>query len=369
MKKKKMINMLFLNSFFFLIFSQITANEEEKNKQAFYAISSLRFYLDEVFSSDGEKDGIVFEEDDVNQLWSQAMHSSFLAQIQLVKDDYEQALKQNSSELLIEAKDILDDVWEKLNSEFLNHDEGFSVSFRFPSFIASAHSLTNVELPSGEEGDRIRSYFLPDDHWLKAKLDKIFAQPGVLENKTSFKKAGFITLHRQASGMRVASHPLIPGYLVKVFFNSNSRNQDWKWPIARCKGAENIRNLIKKENLRYFTVPDKWIYLVPGSSLSHPEWQASVLVVTDMNLVSREASKRAWKNATAEHLKELYCILSHGFASCYLPYNIPYTKEGTYACVDTAYPQRKHHYESARHYFSDEMKLYWDKLVKKGGNP
>ena len=45
-----------------------------------------------------------------------------------------------------------------------------------------------------------------------------------------------------------------------------SGKEGWEWLIQRCEGADNIRNLIKEKNLKYFSVPDKWIYVLPTSS-------------------------------------------------------------------------------------------------------
>ncbi|MBS0627604.1 MAG: hypothetical protein JSS09_05275, partial [Verrucomicrobia bacterium] len=184
----------------------------------------------------------------------------------------------------------------------------------------------------------------------------------VLENKASLKASGFTILYNQPSGMQVAKHPLLPGYLIKAYFNSNNEHKGLQWAIDRCLGAKNIRNLIKEENLQYFTVPDKWIYLV-----SYPNPTIAVLLVEDMGLVSKEETKKAWKNANKKQLKELHIILSHGFGSCYLSGNAPYTRKGKFAYVDTAYPYREYDsYERMKRYFSPEMQQYWDKIVKEG---
>lgn len=208
------------------------------------------------------------------------------------------------------------------------------------------------------ELDEFSQYLLPATHPLKSTLDLIFADPSILESQNSLDASGFITMCTQPSGMRVLKHPQLKGYLIKAYLNSDeSKANNLQWPVDRCKGAEDIRSLIKEKKLKYFSVPDKWIYILAN--------QRSVLLVTDMNLVSKEESKKAWKNkVTHKHLRELYCILSHGFASCYLPYNIPYTNDNTFACVDTAYPPRKHNYNRVKSFLSEEMKLYWDTLIK-----
>ncbi len=225
--------------------------------------------------------------------------------------------------------------------------------------------LMNIAEVRGSEVrlEEIAAYVLSEEHWLHSNLDRIFSQGDVLENKTTFEEAGFITLYKQPSGMRVAKHSLLPGYLVKVYLRSSPQNLELQWLVDRCLGAENIRNLIEQEKLRYFVVPDKWIYFLPNQ-----DSQAAILVVEDMNLVSKEESKKAWKNANKKQIRELYTILSHGFGSCYLHGNIPYTKMGKFACVDTAYPYREHLYKNVKKHISIDMYKYWDELVKAGEN-
>lgn len=242
----------------------------------------------------------------------------------------------------------------------------YAISFFFNFSVLSADM---TEFCNEEEQDFFSSsltvdsenenqrFFLPSDHWLRAALDDIFIKyPAALDNQKAFAKAGFITLYRQHNSMMVAKHPSLPGYLVKVYLiaDHKSKEQTLHRFTDRCKGAENIRLLIKKEKLRYFTVPDKWLYTYPE------ELGVTILVVTDANLVTREESDNAWKTKiTRKHLKELYTILSNGFASCYLTYNIPYTKDGTFSCVDTAYAnKRRHRYYHVKNYLSEKMKSY-----------
>ena len=208
--------------------------------------------------------------------------------------------------------------------------------------------------------EEIEEYFLRQDHWAHTNLDKIFVSLDVLETPDLFSAAGFTTLYNQPSRMKVARHPLLPGYLVKVYLHLDEKDRGVQWAIDRCRGAKNIRDLIRQENLRCFVVPDKWIYLVSSDPV------IVILVVQDMKLESNEQTKKAWKNVTKKQAKELYIILHHGFGSCYLEGNMPYTKNGQFACVDTAYPYRQNSYNRVKRYFFPEMKKYLDNLVKSG---
>jgi len=208
--------------------------------------------------------------------------------------------------------------------------------------------------------EEIDCYFLPEQHWLSINLDRIFSSGNILKRTSTFEKAGFKILHHQDTGMKVAKHPLLPGYLVKAYTSSH-RTYGMDWAVNRCIGAERIRKLIEKENLTYFTVPEKWIYVV-----SYPDPVEVILLVRDMKLVSSEESRKVWKNTSKEQLKQLYTILSHGFASCSLPGNIPYTKKGKFACIDTAYPYRKFDLNYVKKFFSSKNREYWDLILREG---
>lgn len=224
---------------------------------------------------------------------------------------------------------------------------------------------------------RITPYLLPLDHQLKAPLDEIFNHSRAIENEEAFEKAGFITLFKQQiSFIRVARHPALKGYLMKVYLDSELRQRrglpGWVWLAERCKGAEKIRKLIAKKGLKYFSVPDKWLYPLPVNPAPLlPQGQGRqtiVLLVTDMKLTSQAESWRAWREEiTTRHLDELYCILSHGFSSTYLITNIPYTKKGKFTCIDTEHPKRKLDYQRVKQYLSPEMNVYWDNLVQSKG--
>lgn len=120
----------------------------------------------------------------------------------------------------------------------------------------------------------------------------------------------------------------------------------------------------KKNKIKHFTVPDKWIYPLPplpAQGVQH----AIVLLVKDMNLVSREEIKEAWKtHVTPRHLDELYIILSHGCGSNFLSSNVPYTKDGKFTFIDTEYPKRKISLNKVKLYIAPELHPYWDELVK-----
>jgi hypothetical protein len=217
----------------------------------------------------------------------------------------------------------------------------------------------------------MKRYFLPENHPAKPALDAIFLSTRATKDEATFQASGFTTLYAKSrSFIRVVRHPSIPGYLLKVYLDSEQRQKrnrtGWERLIFRCEGAEKIRNIIQKRKIKHFQVPGKWLYVLAP----HPDCtsmkQPFLLIVDDMNLVSNGENKAAWKTViTREHLNELYLIITKAGGSSYRPDNIWLTKRGKFAFIDTEYPRQKFDYNSISSYLSDEMRSYWASLTQK----
>ncbi|MCE5317675.1 MAG: hypothetical protein LLG04_10025 [Parachlamydia sp.] len=217
---------------------------------------------------------------------------------------------------------------------------------------------------------KLQPFMLPQDHPMKDALDQIIDQhPHPLSDVDSFKAAGFVTLltkyagHERSAKWRLASHPLVPGYLFKVYLDSEGldKNVGWKKLADRCAGAANIRKLIKDKGIRHFVVPDKFLIELPVDPTANQ--QPVMLMVTDMKLAPRPACQSAWRNVTKGQLNELYEIIANGFSSTYLVSNICLTRDGKFACIDTELPQRSPKLDKVKRYFSPKMRIYWERLV------
>ena len=314
-----------------LSFSSLHANESVLS-----AVFSLKCYFEQ--QQDPSEDDILFEDGDIAQLWEKASLSNDLEILSLRK-----GYETDSDSQLLEKK--LTSIWNRLNPR--------------------------------REIKEYSQYLLPSKHPLKPHLDAIFHSSRATQNREAMIAAGFSKLYPQPLPfMCVAFHPNLPGFLLKMYFDDETRMKDgipgWTWLVQRCHGAQEIRKIIKKKNIKYFTVPDKYLYELPDEPapilLSGTQRQQVVLVETDMDLVSHGETLDAWKNKiTHKHLDELYCILCHGYGSAYVGANIPFTKNGMFACIDTEYPKRKLKYHQVKLFLSEPMSRYWDSLVKKGG--
>lgn len=221
----------------------------------------------------------------------------------------------------------------------------------------------------------ISPFLLPLDHPMKAILDSIFSQSRVIENERTLVDAGFeiIAGPMPRSFIVVVRHPEAPGFVFKIYLDSENRCRKevphWLSLTRRCIGAEGIRKIIERKKIQHFSVPDKWLYLLPVypySSSQNPE--TVILMETDMELESDEVTKKKWKTEiTKKHLDELYSILKHGYggrSTISISANVPFTKQGKFAFTDTEGFQADLNLKHVKKYLSDDMKRYWDSLIK-----
>lgn len=218
-------------------------------------------------------------------------------------------------------------------------------------------------------------HVMPQNHPIKKSLDAIFTNQRVTSDLESFEAAGFKLLPtNQRSYVVVARHPDLPGYIIKACLDSEKNKKfgepSWVWFVRRCELAKKIQSVIKSQKCYQFTVAKKWIYPLPTTPPPTNELyerKNEILVVTDMNLASDTENTEAWYHMSRTHLKQLYKIITYAGGSSYRKDNIPFTKSGKFAFIDTEYPYKTPSYETVIPSLSPEMRTYWMRLVKKGG--
>lgn len=218
---------------------------------------------------------------------------------------------------------------------------------------------------------QLEPFFLPVQHPIKPKLDRIFKSQRVTLSKESFEKAGFGKVkERKPTNIVVGRNPSLEGYLIKAYLDTQPPLPEWMNWIARIEGAEAIRLCLKNHGFKQFKVPRKWIYPLPASP--SPPLQAPyapkyfILVVEDMRILSSKDNLRSYqKKMTREMLKAFYTILKEvGLIDSVYPDNVPFTVDGKLAFIDTEH----HHngpvkYEKLTKYFSRPMQNYWQTLI------
>lgn len=207
-------------------------------------------------------------------------------------------------------------------------------------------------------------YLLPENHPLREPLTKLFHDPSPLESPEKLFEKGFkaIALKKQGT-LFIGTHPTLPGYVLKFYLlpaTTDEATSNYHTLLQRCRGAKKIRDLLKSRQSTLFTVPDKWLYELPYSSKAYPLY---ILLATDMQILNLTESASAWKHkVTKEHLEELLAIIKIGSASTGLTKNVPYTKSGRFAFIDTEYPDRQLDLTEFTRYFSEEMQKVWKEI-------
>ena len=211
-------------------------------------------------------------------------------------------------------------------------------------------------------------YLLPMNHRARGAMDVIFSRPGIIRNEASVKRSGFKIIHKQPkSHICVLKHPLLKGYLIKAYLDCENQiprgMSGWKRLTTRCIIAEKIRSIIDKHGFTSFIVADKWLYPLPMEPSS--KGQSVVLLVKDMEIFKPSDSAKAWKKyASRRTIRELFEVFRRGYGSAFLVGNLPYTRYGRFAFIDTEFGKRRLPMIRLTKYFSPKMRAYWNALLK-----
>lgn len=249
--------------------------------------------------------------------------------------------------------------------------------FTIPFFVFSQHTdyPYNPYVPI-EIWTLLQPYFLPTDHPIKTKLDRIFHQKRVTVCEETFVEAGFqITRRHRPLNAIVTGHKQLKGYLVKVYLDSQIALPEWQLFLNRIKGVEVIQACLKKHGYLHFALPCKWIYPLPAEP-SPPlnglyNRKNFILVVEDMHILDRKDNERAYKRKMTPHLlTTLYTVLKEcQLTDCVYIGNMPFTKYGTIAFVDTEqFLNGLPDFNRFKKYLSVPMQQYLDQLIREDTN-
>lgn len=192
---------------------------------------------------------------------------------------------------------------------------------------------------SQQTWDDLSPYFLPEDHPIKRKMDKIFLKQTVTRSTRTVERAGFFSgKPGKYSKVVVTGHFDLEGYLVKMYLDSNTEVNDADKFRERIIGATAIRNAVEAYGFGdVIKVPKKWIYPIPSFSNSGPSPKRFVLVVEDMQPYMFDKSLSLWKKKiTKRQLDAVWTILTVvGLPDCAYAFNIPFCRDGKLAFLDT----------------------------------
>lgn len=223
--------------------------------------------------------------------------------------------------------------------------------------------------------DHLTPYFLPENHPLRAKLDKLFSTR-ITINVDTLRAAGFEKPRQMKyTSIVVGKHKMLKGYLLKMLTDENPDTTDWVQWKKRIHGASIIKRAIEQHGYeRMFKVPQKWIYPLPADPSPGPEYfrKNFILVVEDMRILKKWTNLEEWMNLemTPEKLEALYVLITElGLDDSVYPWNVPFRKDGYLAFVDT---ERFHRwpvpYDNLLRYVAADMQKFWRELVNNGRN-
>lgn len=238
-------------------------------------------------------------------------------------------------------------------SPLVDFDEQDFNEQRLPShFSELTHQAFFEPMPQGryvkspfvsDEGwNAVQPYLIPENHPIKAELDTIFSASRVTRDRESMAAAGFELTETQGLHIVACKHKQLKGYVIKMYTDLNSIEEDWKKWVNRVEGARLIKGAIEKFGYKnIFKVAKKWIYPLPldPSPPDGPNYHRKnfVLVVKDMKLLDHKTNHKKYRNE-ADHrlLKKIYKITELlGLSDTPRANNLAWNKEGKLVFVDT----------------------------------
>ncbi len=221
--------------------------------------------------------------------------------------------------------------------------------------------------------EELTPYFLPDHHPIKSQLDHLFQQMRVTQSEESFEKAGFSKPKmRKPTNLVIGRHPRFKEYIFKVYLDTQPAVCEWGNWIQRIKGARAIQAYLARHPFCHFAVPQKWIYPLPlePSPPDHAGFKRKnfILIVENMHILNTKSNLKAFKKRISPQiLEQLYTLIrEEGLIDSVYPDNIPFTKSGKIAFIDTEhhYPGASIPYHQLTPFLSQDMQHYWQSLIE-----
>lgn len=240
--------------------------------------------------------------------------------------------------------------------------------------------LKYIQSPSVEDDvwEKVKPYLFPEDHPLKQVLDRIFSSTRVTATVDTLRDAGFVFTERQGLHVITTRHPDLPGLIIKLYTDFQYVENDWQYVekdwehwLKRITGANILRKAIPR--LGYsdmFKVPKKWIYPLPyePSPPDSPGYYRKnfILIAKDMDIVSVVKNRKKWReDIKRSHLKALYILIKkYGLDDSIRPNNVPWSRDGKLAFVDTEVHHRfPVNFHPMLEYLNTDNRKYWRELT------
>jgi hypothetical protein len=194
----------------------------------------------------------------------------------------------------------------------------------------------------------------------------LFQDPHMFDSADNWRKAGFAVEGKGTqSDIMVASHPSVKGYLFKKYSKKISLKDQLKNYLARIHGADAVRTFIEAHQFTRLTVPRKYLVDLPPA-FTHKKKPAFILAVDRMDLLPSEESKKLYSTLDHEGLRQLcetlraYQGLDSGVR------NLPFTRTGKIAFIDTERwdEKKKKHLHRIREYLTPDQRTIAESFFK-----
>lgn len=240
-------------------------------------------------------------------------------------------------------------------------------------WFLSCEAIKAPEHISQDVFDKVAPYLLPDDHPLKAAIDKIFSASRVILNEQSILAAGFTNgTPRHVTHVIVNSHRELPGLIFKMYMDAQpyyKKQTEWEHFVNRIEGRNLAQEIIDSKKWNgTFKTPKKWIYMLPAYPVPNKGYLRKdfILVEERMDLISSLDNESAWGSASEDFLDQFYTLLeTGGFWDMAHPDNAWFCKDGRVALIDTEGSQIwPVEYYKLNPYLPKRQLKYWKALYK-----
>lgn len=217
----------------------------------------------------------------------------------------------------------------------------------------------------------LKPVFLPENHPLKPKLDRLFSKR-VTRDESSMRKAGFIDPKpKKYSETVVTQHKDIKGYFFKLFLDNQEEVHDsWEALSNRVMGSLYIQDALDRYDVNHlFCVPKKWMYPLSAEPSPPPSMVRKnfVVVETAIDIFTGKENNQMWKSPLINpvSLSWLFRIMQElGLNDSPYAFNLPVTKDSKIAFIDTEH----HHkwpvpYRNLWQFLSPSMQTFWLDLI------
>lgn len=203
-------------------------------------------------------------------------------------------------------------------------------------------------------------------------LKRLFADPEMFDSRSDFRAAGFDVFERsKEEKIMVATHKAAPEYVFKKYSKDRPLEEQLEKYEQRIEGARRVKALIDARQLQHVVVPQKALIELPKEFGSRRE-SSYIVIAERLELVDNDKSKRAYGHIDKDVLKDLCTVLYVFPGLDSVVDNLPFTKDGKIALIDTEHWERRQkRWEKSdrpelRHlHLSDDRMKYAKKVFKK----